>query len=96
VSDLGQFDFGGLDGEGFPCLRLTSYHPGRTIELIKSRTGFDFQLAPDIHETQLPSDQEINLLRFEIDPLGIRQLESLSGASRRKLLHQIILSEKNE
>jgi hypothetical protein len=43
----------------------------------------------------LPTQSELRLLREEIDPLGIRCLESLSGASRRQLLHQIVAAEAN-
>lgn len=88
VSDLGQFDFeNGI-------LRLTSYHPGVTVEQIRSHTGFDFEVAPDLHETPPPTDQELRLLRQEIDPLNIRQLELLSGAPRRQLLAEILDKER--
>lgn len=87
VSDLGQFDF--ADGR----MRLISYHPGVSIDRIRSRTGFKFDVAPDVHETPSPSMNEIHQLRQEIDPLGIRRLELLSGAARRELLYEIIKFE---
>lgn len=89
ITDLGQFDFGQNDSAN-PRLRLTSYHPGIEIKQIQARTGFEFDIAPEVHETPLPTKEEIQLLRNEIDPLGIRRLESLSGLERRKLLLQII------
>jgi len=93
VSDLGQFDFRG-EGPGDEArMRLVSFHPGATIEKIRAHTGFDLYVAPDVHETPLPAEPELRLLREEIDPLGIRRLESLSGAARRQLLHQIISTE---
>jgi glutaconate CoA-transferase, subunit B len=88
VSDLGQFDF--FEGR----LRLTTCHPGQTIARIQSKTGCDLDIAPDVKTTPLPGDKEIRLLREEIDPLGIRRLELLSGSARRELLHQIIQQEK--
>jgi glutaconate CoA-transferase, subunit B len=88
VSDLGQFDFG--EEKERPWLRLITYHPGVTVAHIQTRTGFELEIAPDVHETPLPTPEEIRLLREEIDPLNIRRLESLSGAERRQLLHQII------
>jgi glutaconate CoA-transferase, subunit B len=88
VTDLGQFDFDG--GQ----LRLTSYHPGQSVERIQAKTGFELAIAPDVQTTTLPTDEEIRLLREEIDPLGIRRLELLSGAARRELLHHIIELEK--
>ena len=88
VSDLGQFDF--LNGR----LRLTTFHPGVTIERIQQRTGFELEIAPDVHQTPPPSAEEIRLLRQEIDPLGVRKLELLSGAPRRQLLVEILAREQ--
>jgi glutaconate CoA-transferase subunit B len=87
VSDLGQFDF--ARGR----MRLVSYHPGVEISRIQARTGFELEISPEVCETPLPSPEELRLLREEIDPLGIRRLEGLSGASRRELLREIIALE---
>jgi acyl CoA:acetate/3-ketoacid CoA transferase beta subunit len=89
VSDLGQFEF--PDGR----MRLMTFHPGASIEKIQSRTGFELDIAPDVCETPQPSLEELRLLREEIDPLGIRRLELLSGTARRQLLHQIITIERD-
>ncbi|MDD5467806.1 MAG: hypothetical protein PHS96_08365 [Anaerolineales bacterium] len=88
VSDLGQFVF--IDG----TMHLASFHPGVSHEQIQSRTGFPLPLAPDLHETPLPSTAEMELLRGEVDPLGIRRLELLSGAERRELLRSILQAER--
>lgn len=88
VSDLGQFVF--TDG----TMHLASFHPGVSLEQIQSRTGFPLPLAPDLHETPLPSTAEMELLRGEVDPLGIRRLELLSGAERRELLRSILQAER--
>lgn len=93
VSDLGQFDFGAADSDGNPCMRITSFHPGSSIQEIQAHTGFEIETAPSAAETPLPTPDELRLLREVIDPLGIRRLESLSGPARRQLLHQIILNE---
>lgn len=94
VTDLGQFDFISEAGNDLPRMRLTSYHPGVTVSQVQARTGFELLVAEDIAETPPPSSYELELLRTEIDPLGIRRLESLSGAERRELLHKIISQEK--
>jgi glutaconate CoA-transferase, subunit B len=88
ISDLGQFDF--TEGR----LRLITVHPGITMNRIQAKTGFEFDVSPDIQQTPRPEDKEIRLLREEIDPMGIRRLELLSGAARRELLHEIIQQEK--
>jgi glutaconate CoA-transferase, subunit B len=93
VSDLGEFDFEGKDANGRPRMRLISFHPGVSVERIQHHTGFELEIAPNLSMTKLPTSEELRLLREEIDPLGICQLESLSGAPRRQLLHQIIATE---
>jgi glutaconate CoA-transferase subunit B len=98
ISDLGQFDFEGRvaetehtpTGKSQARMRLVSYHPGVSVEKIQSHTGFQLEIAADLHETQSPTEEELRLLREVIDPLGIRKLESLSGAARRQLLHEIL------
>ncbi len=87
VTDLGQFDF--ANGK----MRLTSYHPGVRIERIQKKTNFPLEIAPDVQSTPLPTTEEIQLLREEIDPFGIRKLEQLSGSSRRQRLHEILQQE---
>lgn len=89
ISDMGQFDF--ADGR----MRLTSYFPGASIERIQARTGFELEVAPDVQETLPPTDAELKLIREEIDPLGIRRLELLSGNKRRQLLREIIKVESD-
>ena len=93
VTDLGQFDFQGGDPPENAHMRLISFHPGVDIARIQSRTGFELEIAADVHPTPLPTPDEICLLRQEIDPLGIRRLESLSGAERRQKLREIIALE---
>ena len=90
VSNLGQFDFKGEDGR----MRLISYHPGVPVEKIQKKTGFPLALSPELYETPSPTSEEVRLLREEIDPLGIRELETLSGARRRRKLREIIQKEQ--
>ena len=87
ITDLGQFDW--LNGR----MRLTSIHPGATIERIRAKTGFELEAAPDAAETPPPSAEEIRLLREVIDPLGIRKLEILGGQARKDLIRDILAQE---
>jgi len=88
ITDLGQFDF--ANGH----MRLTSFHPGVSIERIQAKTKFDLEISSQVQETPPPGAQELKLIREEIDPLGIRDLELLSGAARRKLLRHILVEER--
>ncbi len=87
ITNLGEFDFA--------CgrLRLISYHPGHSIDKIQAKTGFPLEIAPDVHETEPPTAEEVRLLREEIDPLGVRKLETLNGAQRKELIREILKRE---
>ncbi len=87
VSDLGQFDW--ADGQ----MRLVSYHAGTSIDHIRARTGFELAVAPNVDQTPPPTIDELHLLRTQIDPLGVRRLETLGGAARRDLLRTILAAE---
>jgi acyl CoA:acetate/3-ketoacid CoA transferase beta subunit len=87
VSDLGQFDFAG------GRMRLIAHHPGVTVEKVRAKTGFPLEVAPDLRETEPPTVEEVRLLREVIDPLGIRRLETLSGAMRKRVLREILARE---
>jgi acyl CoA:acetate/3-ketoacid CoA transferase beta subunit len=87
ISELGIFDY--TTGR----MRLCSYHPGVTIDQVRKKTGFYLEITPDVHETSPPAVEEVRLLREEIDPLGIRELDRMSGSRRRKRIREIIRSE---
>ncbi len=87
ISDLGQFDF--ANGQ----MRLTSLHPGVTLERVRAKTGFAFDIAPDCAETPPPTAEDVRLLREAIDPLGVRCLELLGGAARKDALRDILERE---
>ena len=74
-------------------MRLLTYHRGVSVEHIQARTGFPLAIAPDAHETSPPTAEEVRLLREEIDPLGIRQLETLGGMARWQKLQEIVTQE---
>jgi glutaconate CoA-transferase, subunit B len=87
VSDLGQFDWANRR------MRLIAYHSGASVELIQKKTGFALEIAPDLQETPLPTEDELRLLREVIDPLGVRRLEMLGGGARKDLLREILRRE---
>lgn len=88
ISDLGVFDFAG------GRMRLVSYHPGVAVETIRKKTGFPLEVAPELAETAPPSVEEVRLLREEIDPLGVRELERMAGAPRRRRMREIVQVER--
>lgn len=89
ISDLGQFDY--ANGH----MRLISYHPGVSIARIQAKTRFELEIAAAVYETEPPTTEELELIRHEVDPLGVRDLELLSGNARRKRLREILAQESN-
>jgi glutaconate CoA-transferase subunit B len=64
VTDLGIYHFD--DGE----MRLDSLHPGATLEEARATIGWDLRTATTIEMTPPPTDQELRLIREELDPGG--------------------------
>ena len=90
VTDLGQFDW--ADG----VMRLTHIHSGVSMKRVQKKTGFPLAIAANVSETVPPTHEELHLLREVIDPLGVRKLETLSGAARKALLRQILDTEQRQ
>jgi acyl CoA:acetate/3-ketoacid CoA transferase beta subunit len=90
ISNLGVFDY--ATGR----MRLLSRHPGVSIDQVRRQTGFRLEVAPDARETPPPTVEEVDLLRHEIDPRGIRELERMSSGQRRGRLREIVEVEKKQ
>jgi glutaconate CoA-transferase subunit B len=65
VTDLGIWHFGD-DGE----MRLDSIHPGATLDQVRGTIGWEPHVAADLAMTPRPSDEELRLIRVELDPGG--------------------------
>lgn len=74
-------------------MKIGTIHPGITIEMIRESTGFELVVPEGIRKTIPPTEEEINILRNKVDPLGIRKLEVLTGKEREVLLNKIIEKE---
>jgi acyl CoA:acetate/3-ketoacid CoA transferase beta subunit len=71
VSNLAVLDFGGPDHR----MRLVSVHPGVTEDEVIAATGFELARAQTVEETRRPTEEELRLIREEIDPAGLRRSE---------------------
>ena len=49
-------------------MRLESLHPGVTPDHVRENTGFELLQAPTVEETDPPTDEELRILREEVDP----------------------------
>jgi acyl CoA:acetate/3-ketoacid CoA transferase beta subunit len=88
ISDLGLFDY------SVGRMRLVSIHPGVSVDTVRKKTGFPLEVATNLAETAPPSAEDVRLLREEIDPLGIRELERMAGAQRRRRMREIVQAER--
>ncbi|PWH13738.1 MAG: 3-oxoadipate--succinyl-CoA transferase subunit B [Anaerolineae bacterium] len=64
-------DLGLLEPDENGELMLTALHPGKTVEMAKENTGWDLKIAPHLRTTAPVSEQELRILREELDPTGI-------------------------
>jgi glutaconate CoA-transferase subunit B len=66
ISQLGVMGFDEESKE----MKLLQVHPGVTIDDVIENTGFEM-LIGDVKETEPPTEEELRILREEIDPSGI-------------------------
>jgi glutaconate CoA-transferase subunit B len=66
VTGLGTYMF---DGSG--QMYLASLHPGVTVEQVRDNTSWDIAVGAGVEETPAPTDEELHLIREELDPDGI-------------------------
>jgi glutaconate CoA-transferase subunit B len=64
-------DLGFLEPDESGELVLTALHPGCTAEQARANTGWDLKVAFELRLTTPPSDEELRILREELDPEGI-------------------------
>ena len=76
-------------------LEVLSTHPSVSIDTVQENTAFEIILARDYHQSEPPSDEELRLLRDDIDPLGIRRLEFIPSKDRTALIDELLTSEEN-
>jgi glutaconate CoA-transferase subunit B len=65
VTDLGIWHFDD-DGE----MRLEALHPGATLDQVRATVGWEPRIATNLATTPAPSDDELRLIRDELDPDG--------------------------
>ncbi|HEY7280897.1 MAG TPA: CoA-transferase [Actinomycetota bacterium] len=64
VTGLGTYRFD--HGE----MVLATTHPGVTVDRAREQTSWDLRVADDVAETPAPTDEELRLIREDLDPDG--------------------------
>jgi glutaconate CoA-transferase, subunit B len=64
-------DLGILEPDENGELILTTLHPGITVEQVRANTGWELKIASQVRLTLPPAEEELRILREELDPQGI-------------------------
>ncbi|MBE9508394.1 MAG: CoA-transferase subunit beta [Chloroflexi bacterium] len=67
VTDRCIFHFDQVTGE----MVLESLHPGVELAEVQAEVGWELKVALDLREAEPPADEELSLLREELDPQGL-------------------------
>jgi glutaconate CoA-transferase subunit B len=66
ITDLGVYRF---DDTGE--MELVSLHPGATLEQVRATIGWEIKVAEPLAATAPPTEEELRLVREELDPGGV-------------------------
>jgi len=64
-------DIGMLEPDETGEMILTALHPGKTVEEAKANTGWELKVAAQLRTTEIVTENELRILREELDPTGI-------------------------
>jgi len=64
-------DIGFLEPDPTGELVLTALHPGKTADEARANTGWELKVAASLLNTEPPTEEELRILREELDPQGI-------------------------
>lgn len=52
-------------------MNVESLHPGVTMADVQAKTGFEIEGGDEVRETAAPTEQELRVLREQVDPAGV-------------------------
>ncbi len=90
VTNLGIFEL----NKQMRLLELVATHPSVELGTVRAQTGFEIIMAANFHVEAAPTEEELRVLRTEIDPLGIRRLEFIPSRERTALIEELLTSEE--
>ncbi|MFQ6089307.1 MAG: CoA-transferase subunit beta [Candidatus Methanofastidiosia archaeon] len=85
VTDLGVFGF----DDKTKRMKLLTVHPHSSVEEILEKTGFEFSVE-GVRKTKPPTEKELKVLREEVDPLGLRELETIPSFKRASFFMELL------
>jgi glutaconate CoA-transferase subunit B len=52
-------------------MMIESLHPGVDVDKVQGETGFELLVSSEIGSTELPTAEELQILREQVDPLKL-------------------------
>jgi acyl CoA:acetate/3-ketoacid CoA transferase beta subunit len=80
------------DDDGTP-FRLETLHPGVDVEQVVENTGFELEVPREVGVTDVPSAEQITLLRERIDPFGTIRFDFMDAQERKASVRRILQLE---
>lgn len=90
VTNLAVFTLNERTGQ----LEVTELLNGATRDQIAEETGFPVAFASDCTSMPPPARDVLDVLRAEVDPLGLRRLEFVAARDRASLFDEIIGADR--
>lgn len=57
-------------------MKLLAVYPGVSVDQVLENTGFELLVADEVEEVAPPTDEELRILREEVDPVGMLSAKS--------------------
>ena len=67
ITDMCVFTFDEQSGE----MVLSGLHPGIELETVHEQVGWELKVSDNLSETEIPTQEEIRIIREDLDPQGI-------------------------
>ena len=90
VTNLGVFELDHATRQ----LELTGLQHGVALETVRDETGFELVVADRCVSLAAPTRDELEVLRTEVDPIGLCRLELVPASQRAELLAEVIGAEQ--
>lgn len=72
---------------------IDSLHPGVSADQVVENTGFELEVPKAIPETEKPTEEQVRLLREEVDPYHTLEFDFKPGKERLGFLNEILNKE---
>ena len=80
ITDMAIFHFANAERE----MQLVSLYPGVTLEQVQAEMGWQVRLAETLSEAIPPTNEELELIRVQLDPTGMYSKSAREAPGQRR------------